>query len=131
MAETLAGLGTERAWIVHGLGLDELTLAGVNQVVELDRGAIRRFSVAAADAGLAPAPHAAIAGGDAAYNALALEALLQGAPGPYRDTVLLNAAAALVVAGKAAALPEGVAQAAAAIDSGAAHGVLDALRNAS
>ena len=94
MAETLARLGTERAWLVHGQGLDELTLAGESQVVSLEAdGSLRDFDVTPEDAGLARAPAEALKGGDPAQNAAALEALLKGAPGPYRDVVLLNAAA--------------------------------------
>lgn len=131
MAETLARLGTERAWLVHGQGLDELTLAGESQVVSLEAdGAIREFTVAPEDAGLARAPTEAVKGGDPAYNAAALEALLKGTPGPYRDVVLLNAAAALIVAGRAADLREGAAIAAQSIDTGAAQGVLTRLRAA-
>ena len=106
MAETLARLGTERAWLVHGQGLDELTLAGESQVVALEDGAIREFTVTPEDAGLARAPASALKGGDPAENATALEALLRGAPGAYRDVVLLNAAASLIVAGKAAEFGE-------------------------
>jgi len=128
MAETLARLGTEAAWIVHGDGLDELTLAGENHVVALEAGALREFRLTAADAGLSPAPADAICGGEAAENAAALRALLEGAPGAYRDTVLLNAAAALIVAGRTDRLRAGVAAAAAAVDSGAALGALERLR---
>jgi anthranilate phosphoribosyltransferase len=128
MAETLARLGTEAAWIVHGDGLDELTLAGENQVVALEAGAVREFRLTAADAGLSPAPADAICGGEAAENAAALRALLEGAPGAYRDTVLFNAAAALIVAGRTDRLRAGVAAAAAAVDSGAALGALERLR---
>jgi anthranilate phosphoribosyltransferase len=128
MAETLASVGTECCWIVHGQGLDELTVAGENQVVELRDGAIRSFTLTPEDAGLPRAPIAAIRGGDAAENAAALSALLRGAKGPYRDTVLLNAAAGLVVAGRAAGLCEGVALAAGALDGGAALAALDTLR---
>jgi anthranilate phosphoribosyltransferase len=131
MAETLARLGTERAWLVHGQGLDELTLAGESQVVALEPdGSLRDFTVAPEDAGLARAPAEALKGGDPAHNAAALEALLKGAPGPYRDVVLLNAAAALIVAGRAADLRAGAALAALAIDEGAALGVLTRLRAA-
>ena len=128
MAETLGRLGTEAAWIVHGDGLDELSLAGENQVVALEQGAIRTFTLRAEDAGLRPAPRDAIRGGEAAENAAALRALLEGAPGAYRDTVLLNAAAALIVAGRAADLRAGMAEATRAIDSGAALGALERLR---
>ncbi|GGG22891.1 anthranilate phosphoribosyltransferase [Caldovatus sediminis] len=130
MAEALGRLGTERAWVVHGQGLDELTLAGESQVVEIRDGRLREFTVSPEEAGLPRAPAAALKGGDPAENAAALVALLQGAPGPYRDVVLLNAAAALVVAGRAADLREGAALAARAIDSGAAAAVLEKLRKA-
>ncbi|CAH0270276.1 anthranilate phosphoribosyltransferase [Roseomonas sp. CECT 9278] len=131
MAETLRRLGTERAWLVHGQGLDELTLAGESQVVALDPdGSIHAFTVAPEDAGLPRAPAEALKGGDPAQNAVALEALLNRAPGAYRDVVLLNAAAALVVAGRAADLREGAAIAARAIDDGAALRVLTRLRAA-
>jgi len=128
MAEALGRLGTERAWIVHGQGLDELTVAGESQVTALQDGGISEFRLTPEDAGLARAPLAAIRGGDAALNAAALAALLQGATGPYRDTVLLNAAAALIVAGRSGELRDATRQAAAAIDSGAALAVLDAMR---
>ncbi len=130
MAETLAALGTERAWLVHGHGLDELTLAGPSEVVSLEHGRIERFTVEPEQAGLARAPVEAIRGGDAAMNAAALLALLQGAPGPYRDTVLLNAGAALVVAGRTPNLLAGAALAATSLDSGRALAALDALRRA-
>jgi anthranilate phosphoribosyltransferase len=131
MAQTLGRLGSEAAWIVHGMGLDELTVAGENQVVALAGGAVRRFSVVPEDAGLARAPIEAIRGGDAAANAAALRALLDGAASAYRDTVLLNAAAALVVAGKVDALRDGAAVAASVIDGGAAREVLARMQQAS
>ncbi|MDE8345924.1 MAG: anthranilate phosphoribosyltransferase [Acidocella sp.] len=131
MAETLRDLGTEAAWIVHGGGLDELTLAGENQVVALGDGVITQFGVTAADAGLVAAPLAAIKGGDAVFNAAAMLAMLAGAPGAYRDTILLNAAAALMVAGAAPSLRDGARRAAVAIDTGAARSVLDRLKAAS
>jgi anthranilate phosphoribosyltransferase len=130
MAETLGRLGTERAWVVHGRGLDELTLAGPSQVVELADGVIREFTVSPEDADLPHAPAEALKGGDPAENAAALTALLQGEAGPYRDVVLLNAAAALVVAGRAPDLRAGAALAARAIDTGAARRVLDSLKDA-
>ncbi len=121
MAATLRELGSEAAWLVHGGdGSDELSISAPSQVVALDGGELRAFSVAPEDAGLPRHPFEAIAGGTPEANAAALRALLDGAPGGYRDAVLLNAAAALVVAGRAAALPEGVAIAARSIDSGAA-----------
>ncbi|MBX9595153.1 MAG: anthranilate phosphoribosyltransferase [Roseomonas sp.] len=130
MAETLARLGTQRAWLVHGMGLDELTLAGPSQVVELKDGLIREFEVSPEDAGLPRAPAESLKGGDPAENAAALLALLEGAPGPYRDVVLLNAAAGLVVAGVAPTLRDAVPLAARSIDGGAALDVLNRLRAA-
>ncbi|EFH10825.1 anthranilate phosphoribosyltransferase [Pseudoroseomonas cervicalis] len=130
MAETLARTGSEHAWLVHGDGLDELTLSGPSQVVELKGGVIREFTITPADAGLPEAPLEALRGGDPAENAAALEALLQGAHGAYRDCVVLNAAAALVVAGATTDLREAAARATRSIDEGAAHGVLRKLRQA-
>jgi len=130
MAETLGELGTECAWIVHGQGLDELTLAGESEVVELRGGQMRQFRVAPEDAGLGRAPAEAIRGGDGAENAAAMERLLRGERGAYRDTVLLNAAAALIVADRAADLRDGAGQAARALDGGGALARLDALRRA-
>ena len=126
MAETLGRLGAERAWLVHGQGLDELTLAGETQVAELRDGRVHRFTVTPEQAGLPRAPISAIAGGDARMNAAALRALLQGGAGAYRDTVLLNAGAALLIAGRTADLAEGAGLAARGIDSGAALHLLDA-----
>ncbi len=128
MAETLGRLGTESAWIVHGQGLDELSVAGENLVVAWRHDAAHSFVVSPEDAGLSRAPITAVEGGDAAKNAAALLALVEGAPGPYRDTVLLNAAAGLIIADRASDLRDGAAQAARAIDSGAALAVLDAMR---
>ncbi len=128
MAETLGALGSERCWLVHGEGLDELSVAGENSVVELNGGALRSFVLTPEDAGLPRAPIAAIRGGEAAVNAAALAALLRGAAGPYRDTVVFNAAAALVVAGRAEDVRDGVAAASAAIDGGAALAALETLR---
>jgi anthranilate phosphoribosyltransferase len=128
MAETLGELGTTRCWLVHGEGLDELTVAGPNSVVELRDGVVRSFTLMPEDAGLPRAPISAIRGGEAAINAAALGAVLRGAAGPYRDTVLLNAGAALVVAGHADDVRDGVARAAAAIDGGAALAALETLR---
>ncbi len=131
VAETLRALGTERAWVVHGGGLDELTLAGDNQVAALNNGEISEFIVKAADAGLAAAPLERIAGGDAAANAAALLAVLRGAHNAYRDTILFNAAASLMIVGAAPDLKAGVMRAACAIDNGAAINVLVRLRAAS
>lgn len=130
MAETLARTGTEHAWLVHGQGLDELTLAGPSDVVEVKGGQIREFTITPADAGLPEAPVEALMGGTPAENAEALVALLQGAHSPYRDCVLLNAAAALVVAGETTDLRAAAERAARSIDSGAAMAVLERLRSA-
>ncbi len=128
MAETLGRLGADRAWVVHGQGLDELTVAGENQVVEVKDGALRAFTLTPEDAGLARAPVEAIRGADAAFNAAALRALLEGARDPYRDTVVLNAAAGLIVADRVRELREGVALADRALSSGAALAALERLR---
>jgi len=130
MAEALQALGHEAAWVVHGMGLDELTVAGDNRVSALGNGIIHDFTVTPEDAGLPRAPIEAIKGGDAEHNAAALLAMLNGATGAYRDTVLLNTAAALIVAGRATNLRDGVAQAAGAIASGAALNALETLRRA-
>ena len=120
LAEVLGRLGATRAWTVHGQGLDELTTTGETEVAEWKDGAVRRFTVTPEDAGLPRADLAALRGGDAEENAAALRALLDGSTGAYRDIVLLNAAAALVVADGAADLAEGAALAAAVIDDGRA-----------
>ena len=130
MAETLSALGTSHAWLVHGHGLDELSVAGENRVVTLADGRLGERIVTPEEAGLPRAPVEAIRGGDAAENAAALVALLDGAPGPYRDTVVLNGAAALVVAGRTDTLMDGAAQAAMSLDSGAAKAALERLRAA-
>ncbi len=128
MAESLQALGCTDAWVVHGAGLDELTVAGESSVVALSGGSITQFAVTPESAGLARSPVHAIRGGDAAENAAAIVALLQGMRGPYRDTVLLNTAAALIVAGRAGSLAEGAEVAAESLDSGAALAALEALR---
>ncbi len=129
MAETLLTLGSEKAWLVHGSdGTDEITICGPTSVSAVENGAVRDFTVHPEDAGLAPHPFEAILGGTPAENAQAFRALLDGAAGAYRDAVLLNAAAALVVADKVGTLIEGVALARESIDSGAARSKIDALR---
>ncbi len=129
MAETLRALGSEAAWLVHGSdGTDEITIAGPTAVVALEAGEIREFSVHPEDAGLPVHPFEAILGGTPTQNAVAFRALLNGQTGAYRDAVLLNAAAALLVAGKATSLKEGVSMARAAIDSGQALARLNLLR---
>ncbi len=121
MAETLLMLGTEKAWLVHGGdGTDEISIALPTRVAAVEDGGVREFEVAPEDAGLPVHPFEAILGGTPAENAAAFRALLDGAQGAYRDAVLLNAAAALMVADRAATLREGVEIARASIDSGAA-----------
>ncbi|HET8612581.1 MAG TPA: anthranilate phosphoribosyltransferase [Sphingomonas sp.] len=125
VAEALRLLGTDSAMIVAGdEGLDELSIAGGSRVVRLGACGDHEEHVRPEDAGLAPHPLAAVRGGDAAYNARALIALLSGEPGPYRDAVLLNTAAALIVAGRAGDWAAGAAQAAEAIDDGSAEALL-------
>lgn len=132
MAETLRTLGSEAAWLVHGSdGTDEITIAGPTAVVALADGMIREFDVHPEDAGLPVHPFEAILGGTPAHNAAAFRALLNGETGAYRDAVLLNAAAALLVAGKAADLKQGVALASQSIDSGQALARLNSLRQIS
>ncbi len=128
LAEVLGRLGAERAWVVHGSdGLDELTTTGPSLVAEWRDGKVTTFEVTPEAAGLPRARPEDLKGGDAAVNATALTALLDGAPGAYRDIVLLNAAAALVVAGKAADLKAGVRAAADAVDSRRAQAVLQTM----
>lgn len=131
MAETLAQTGTLRAMIVHGQGLDELTLSGPSEVTALDHGTITSFTITPEQAGLTRAPLAALIGGDAAHNAGKLRALLDGEAGAYRDAVILNAAAALIVAGRTDDFRDAAHLAAGSIDSGAARAALDRLRRAS
>jgi anthranilate phosphoribosyltransferase len=130
LAEVLRELGSERAMVVHGDGLDEIALSGETRVAELRDGAVRVYTVGPEDAGLARCRRRDLLGGDAAHNAGIARRLLQGEPGPRRDAVVLNAAAALVVAGRAADLRDGAAQAARAIDGGAALAALERLRAA-
>lgn len=128
LAEALRALGSKRAWIVHGHdGLDELSTTGPSTVVALEDGKIRTFEVTPEDAGLTRVSLADLKGGDGAHNAEALRRLLAGEAGPYRDIVLLNTGAALVVAGRAASLAEGVRLAEEAIRSGRAAAALDKL----
>ena len=128
LAWVLDQLGAARAWVVHGSdGLDELTTTGPSQVAALQDGQVRTFSVHPEDAGLPLAKPEDLRGGDAAANAAALTALLDGAAGPYRDIVVLNAAAALIVAGKVADLTDGVRLATEVIDGGLARQALQRL----
>jgi anthranilate phosphoribosyltransferase len=127
MAEVLGRLGAEHAWVVHGSGIDEITTAGVTTIAEFKDGAVRSFEIVPEDAGLPRATLDDLRGGEPAYNAALMHGVLGGEKGPLRDIVLLNAAAGLVVAGRAADLREGVAIAADTVDSGKAAAVLDRL----
>ncbi|MFZ3582955.1 anthranilate phosphoribosyltransferase [Loktanella sp. DJP18] len=128
MAEVLLALGSEAAWLVHGSdGTDELAISGISWVAALKDGTVSEREVHPEDAGLPVHDFAAIIGGTPQDNATAFRALLSGAPGAYRDATLLNAAAALHVAGKAESLPEGVAMATESIDSGKARAAVEAV----
>jgi anthranilate phosphoribosyltransferase len=125
-AEAIARLGTEHSFVVSGdEGLDELSLAGGNELAEVTGDAVRMKRVHAEEANLSTAPVEAIRGGDAQHNADKLRALLQGEPGPYRDAVLFNAAGALLVADEVETWTEGAEEAAEAIDRGLANALLD------
>jgi anthranilate phosphoribosyltransferase len=125
-AEALARLGTDHSFVVAGdEGLDELSLAGGNELAEIVGYDVRMKRVDGANAGLPHSPIDAIRGGDPQHNAAALKALLMGEPGPYRDAVLFNAAGALMVAGEVETWSEGVEEAAEAIDKGLANALLD------
>jgi anthranilate phosphoribosyltransferase len=128
MAQVLKNLGSESIWVVHGSdGLDEITTTGPTSVAELKDGQIRTFEISPEDAGLPRAKPDALRGGDAEHNAKALLDVLKGKPGPFRDVAIVNAAAALVVAGKAKDLKQGAALATKSIESGEAEGRLDRL----
>ncbi len=128
MAEVLGQLGSEAAWVVHGSdGLDELTTTGASTVSELKDGKVTTFEITPEDTGLKRVDPQELKGGDPATNAKAITEMLNGAPGAYREIVLLNAGAALVVAGKAADIKAGIATAAEMIDSGAALKTLERL----
>lgn len=127
IAKVLGDLGSEKVWVVHGDGYDEIAISDKTHVAELKDGKVTTFDIAPEDAGLEIRPDSEIAGGDAEYNANALRDLLSGKPSAYRDMVLLNAAASLIIADKAPGLREGAIMAAAAIDDGAAHAALDRL----
>ena len=121
LAQVLKNLGSDSVWVVHGSdGLDEITLTGPTTVAALEKGNIRTFEIAPEDAGLTRSSPGSLKGGDADANAVALRSVLEGIPSAYRDVALLNAAAALIVAGKAKDLKEGVAIGSKAVDSGAA-----------
>jgi anthranilate phosphoribosyltransferase len=128
MARVLGALGSRHAWVVHGQGLDEMTTTGETQVAEWREGSgVRLFTVTPEAVGLQRAAISDLIGRDPGYNAQAIRDLLAGIPGPYRDIVLLNAAAALLVSDKVETLREGVDMAAAAIDDGRAAATLETL----
>ncbi len=132
IAETLGALGAERVMVVHGAdGLDEISTTGPTGIVEWRDGALHRSSVTPGEAGLGTASLADLKGGDVAYNAAALRRVLAGERSAYRDIAVMNAAGALMVAGKAASFRDGAAIAAKAIDDGAAARTLDQLAAAS
>ena len=128
LAQTLGNLGSEKAWVVHGSdGLDELTTTGPTFVAALESGKVKNFIIKPEDAGLPVSAPEDLIGGDSKTNASALKRLLAGEPSAYRNIVLLNAAAALIVADKTNSLKDGVSVAAAAIDNGSAAAALDKL----
>jgi len=124
MAEVLGRLGLERAWVVHGSGLDELTTAGATTVAALEDGRVETFEIVAEDVGLRSARLEDLRGGEPQHNARLMRELLAGTGGPLRDVVLLNSGAALVVAGRASSLEAGIELAARSLDTGAARRVL-------
>jgi len=128
LAQVLKNLGSEAAWVVHGSdGLDEITTAGPTHVAALENGAVRIFEIAPEEIGLPRVKPEALRGGDAKTNAQALAEVLKGKKGAFRDVAVLNAAAGLVVAGRAKELKQAVALAQQAVDSGAAHARLERL----
>jgi len=128
MAQVLKILGSESIWVVHGSdGLDEITTSGPTSVAELANGKVRTFEITPEDAGLQRAKPGTLLGGDAKHNAKALMDVLKGKPSAFRDVAVMNAAAALIVAGKAKDLKEGAGLAAKSLDSGEAEGRLDRL----
>jgi anthranilate phosphoribosyltransferase len=127
LAQVLGALGAERAWVVHGGGMDEMTTTGESSVAEYRNGQVRLFTITPEAVGLPRAALADLTGGTPAENAQALRDLLDGAPGPYRDVVLLNAAAAFLVGDKVETLREGVEMAARVVDEGKARAALDRL----
>jgi len=127
IAKVLQGLGSQSIWVVHGDGMDELTTAGETEVVEIKNGKLHHFILSPEDVGLKRATFEELRGGDGRFNAKALIGVLNGEKNAYRDIVLLNSAAALIITDAAATLSEGVALAASAIDDGRAKRVLENL----
>lgn len=128
LARSLQLLGSERAWVVHGAdGIDEISTTGYTKISECRGGAVNTFYLHPADVGLPKAPAASLTGGDARENARIIERVLAGEPGPARDVVLLNAGAALFIAGETTTVEDGILRAARAIDAGNARHTLDRL----
>ncbi|AEG04326.1 anthranilate phosphoribosyltransferase [Sinorhizobium meliloti] len=127
LAEVLRDLGSESVWVVHGEGLDEITTTGVTKVAALKDGTITNFELTPADFGLERVSLDALKGGDGAHNAAALQAVLDGAENAYRDISLANAAASLMIAGRAGDLSEGMALARQSLSSGGAKVALQRL----
>lgn len=126
-AKVAQKLGSEKLWVVHGQGFDEVTITGTTQVAELVDGSVKTFEINPSDFGFDVASESAIAGGDATENAKALREVLDGKPSAYRNMVIMNTACSLVIADKAKDLQDAAAQASAAIDTGAAMATLDKL----
>jgi anthranilate phosphoribosyltransferase len=132
LARSLLMLGSDRAWVVHGAdGIDEISTTGYTKVSECRAGAVNTFYIHPADFGISKASPADLQGGDAARNAAIVQGILRGTRGAPRDVVLLNAGAALFVAGRAASVRDGIARAAEAIDTGAAQATLDTMARSS
>jgi anthranilate phosphoribosyltransferase len=124
MAHVLKNLGSEHAWLTHGDGMDEITVTGTTKVVELKDGVVSEFEIEPSDAGVAKHCVEDLKGGDAAYNAAALKGVLDGDKNAYRDMVLMNAGAGMLVGGLASDLKDGAKIAAESIDSGKAKQAL-------
>jgi anthranilate phosphoribosyltransferase len=130
-SSALLALGAERAMVVHGMGLDEITVAGPTMVAEVDGGRIRRYTITPEEFGIDRSPHSALAGYSPQHNAELIRMILSGAPGPARDVVVMNAGAAIFLGGEAPDLGHGIQKAEDAIASGAAAERLRALIQAS
>jgi len=130
-SHALLALGTERAMVVHGQGLDEIAVAGPTQVAEIDRGAIQQYTITPESFGIRLSPHSALAGSSPQVNAEIIQNILSGVPGPAHDVVVMNAGAAIFLGGRAADLDRGIQKAEDSIASGAAAGRLAALIRAS
>ena len=130
IAEVLRLLGLQRAMVVHGSGLDEITTTGETMVSELDNGIIRSFTIRCETYGIQPADITDLAGGDPGYNAQIIRGIFQGEKGAARDIVLMNAGAAIYIGGQAQDLHEGIRRAEISIDSGNATSCLNSLIDA-